>query len=378
MLRPSILCKKLILFVFLCTLLFGGGCTTVSISKDDYDFIITDLNTVYYFRWNNNETPSSGITLVRSHERNEDRVAYWKNMFWKSGDYFFTKTSVGEGMKVYLARINPNNYSVKSVRHTSNDVYSCVADENFFYVTSVFPNEIIFEKYNLDLDLVLTKAIPSIKGITLPNQIVPVGNKLYVLIALFPDEKKHGYVENRLWQMDHDFNITSDVDLQFYEGGYTQMTTGKNVLYISQTTKGILPSGDAGPGNQILTYDLTSDSMISQILELDTNYPKDLVCEDSNNYLVVFHDFTRLHDYAWTFINLKNGQQSVLNSDVLGFDLNIQALPPYFTVYKGLCYILLDKQLVVYNLHDQTVDRVSLEEFNLNIAHNIMFKTIED
>lgn len=132
MLRPSILCKKLILFVFLCTLLFGGGCTTVSISKDDYDFIITDLNTVYYFRWNNNETPSSGITLVRSHERNEDRVAYWKNMFWKSGDYFFTKTSVGEGMKVYLARINPNNYSVKSVRHTSNDVYSCVADENFF------------------------------------------------------------------------------------------------------------------------------------------------------------------------------------------------------------------------------------------------------
>ena len=265
----------------------------------------------------------------------------------------------------YLYRYDKTNHSIKIL--DDGDAYAMTYDGEFLYRTEVYTDRVVLHKYNSNFKEVSKKEIPNTTTLELTNDILAIGEKLYILVGSVDDETSaHA---NRLWILDKNLELLEERDIDYTSenrGGFLQMINIGQTLYIAEPSRGRREDGELGPGYNIVTYNLDTQEL-GQI-QVEIPYPHDLYYDEERHILVVYHYTLYVEDAKWTFIDLDDNSQRTISLGK-GFDQDA-----YFTQQDGLYYFLFNDKLVQYNYDEDKKKEYSLKEFGIDSASVLVFE----
>lgn len=348
---------KLSLFIF--TLLFLPACSSHTISKP-YDLAIFDGQRVVTFSTKDGQL-----------EKLEERMTFDKPIqLWMEGSmtidgFLYNRTTEDHKFKTHLAKINTQTFDIKRVPADGNDSYARTSDGEFVYSTAVFNDRTDFYKYDKDLELVKKESITETGKMNLTNDMLVIGDALYVLIGSI--DLDAGTNKNELWRLSKDFTLEEKIDLDYTAGGYMRMVHVNGMLYITEAKEGVAENGEPNGGQHILAFNLETHE--KNLIETEYPYPQYIRYDEKRNRLLVLHDPNYVSQCTWTFIDLTTGNHSHLRFE----DKEKNPAPPFYTEHDGFYYYLFDSQLIKYDPDTDQKTEYDLSEFGMTQAHMLVF-----
>lgn len=350
--------KILKVFLFI-SLFLLSACSSKAISKP-YDLAILDGQRVVTF------SDSDG-QLEQLEERKifDKPLQLWTEGAVRMGDSLYNRTTEDHQFKTYLAKLNTQTFDVSQVQADGNDSYTRTSDGDFIYSTAVFNDRTEFYKYDKNLKLVKKQSIKEEGKMNLTNDILVIGDNLYVLVGSI--DINTGTNENELWRVSKDLTLEEKIDLDYTEGGYMRMVHVNGTLYITEAKEGVAENGEPNGGRHIVAFNLESHG--KTFIETEYSYPQYIRYDEKRNRLLVLHDPNYVPQCTWTFIELTTGKQSHLRFE----DKEKTSVPPFYTEHDGSYYYLFDSQLIKYDPDTEQKTEYDLSEYGITQAHTVVF-----
>jgi hypothetical protein len=342
------------------SLLFLFGCQQTE-SPKDADFVIFNQQKSLAFSFYGDTLKEIGEAT----ELKDGRVPRWDYVKETDEAVYGKTTETSHPGSPLIYRYDKTKHSFKTI--DDGDAYAMGFDGEFLYRTDVFTDKVVFYKHDELLKEVLKKEFSAETALTLTNGILPIGDKLYVLIGSV--DKDSGQHENRLWILDKNLNKLEDIAIDYTDqdrGGFLRMVNVGHKLYIVESSRGLRDDGEPGPGNTIVTYDIESREL-GQI-KVDTPYPHDIFYDEERNLLVIYHYTLYVKDAKWTFVNLDDNSQRTI-SLAEGFDQDAS-----FTQHNGDYYFLFKNKLVKYNYDNDKKTEYDLKQYGIENASVLVFE----
>ena len=344
--------------LFISGIFILSSCSVSSLTQATslYDFAIYDRNQMTWL-YSELEAGDGELRLVDSLKRRGEDSRYWGSPFsWEVDGTYFTKTSASErDLRVSLVRINPDVPAqplTQKLAKDSIDIYASAADQEFFYTIDVFVDHLVFKKYDHDFSLLKTTEILNQGKNIAANQLLSLGDHLYLLAGIVDPSKNPVSIESEIWKLDKDFNIQETYPLPKSSGVLLRMMHDGEFFYITR------PIGDSNVSNgaashSILVYqenELEKHMDFVREIELTAAFPKELVYDEMSQCLLIFHDSHRLSHLCWTVYDLKTDQEHLL--DYPDYIPGNDQVPrdPNFALHDGKCYILFKDHLEIYDV----------------------------
>ena len=349
-------------FLAICFSLLLCGCQgnqkTAQTASKPYQLAIFDTNTIHTFN-----QQDGTLQKVETLERAQ-HLSYWSEGFVSATDgLYFAKTKPDDQFKSYVAKIDKTNLTEDFVSAEGNDTYTSTTDGDYYYATAVFTDRIECYKYDKSLKVVHSAVINNAETVNSSNQLVFVGNDLYLLVSQVVIAT--GLEQTELWRMDKDFNILEKINIE-EDSPYLRMTAVGDKLYLSGTIAGKNADGFIG-GNTILIYDLATRQ--KEYIQLSTSYPLAIYHDPVHNNLLISHEQNALPAIHWTIYNLDSGMEHTVSFPEIATEDTFSSA---FAMLNGRYYFLFAKHLIEVNATGEKVTNYDLTEFGLANAHGLI------
>lgn len=356
--------KKKSWLILLAVVVLGlSGCQSKAKSKPAkaYDLAISHGNRITTFKNDNNQ-----LEKVETRQLFDKNLGIWQERLQCVKGRLYGRThESADSYQVYLFDIEPKTLKSKLTEVGGNDIYGSANDGEYIYTTAVFSGHTDFYKYDTNLHQVAKKTIKEAGVMNLTNEIIFVGDTIYVLVGSVDNET--GANSNYLWVMNKQLEIQDKIDLNYTEGGYFRMVEADGKLYMTAAKEGIREDGEPDGGQHILVYNLASGE-ISRI-ETEFEYPKFIYYDKSRHQLLVLHDPLYVADYTWTIIDLENLSQTQLTFPEIAS--GIQEV--FFTQRDSDYYFLFNEHLVKYSADTQEKTIYDLSKYDIDNADAVIF-----
>lgn len=355
--------KKFWLILLAMGVLGLSGCQSKANSEPAkaYDLAISYGNQITTFKTDNNQ-----LEKVETRQLFDKDIGIWQERLQsvKGNLYGGTHESI-DSFKMYLFDVEPKTLKGKLTEVGGNDIYGSASDEEYIYTTAVFLGHTDFYKYDTDLHQVTKKSIKEDGLMNLTNDMIFVGDTLYVLVGAVDNETATN--ANYLWVMNKQLEVQEKIDLNYTEGGYFRMVEADGKLYMTAAKEGIREDGEPDGGQHILVYDLASGE--TSRIETELEYPKFIYYDESRHQLLVLHDPLYIADYTWTIIDLETLSQTQFIFPEIASGM----LEVFFTQTDSDYYFLFNEQLVKYSVDTQEKTIYDLSKFGIDYADAIIF-----
>ena len=352
--------KKLFL-VLLCIPLFMA-CTNQTQSKSkDGNFAIFNKAEAISFSFKGDKIEKNGV-VAKIPDKMYPRSDYVEG----SGDFIYGQTMENKKPGFpYIYRYDKTNHSVKIL--DDGDAYTMTYDGQYLYRSEVYTDKVVVHKYNSNLKEVSKKEIPNSTTLELTNDMLVIGEKLYILVGSVDDNTTQH--SNHLWILDKNLELLEQRTIDYTSenrGGFLQMVNVDETLYIAEPSRGRREDGEPGPGHNIVTYNLETQKL-GQI-QVDIPYPHDLFYDKERNILVVYHYTLYVEDAKWTFTDLDDNSQRTISLSK-GYDKDA-----YFAQQDGNYYFLFNDRLIQYNYDEDKKREYDLKKFGIDSASVLVFE----
>ncbi|AQP41129.1 lipoprotein [Streptococcus gallolyticus] len=326
-----------------------------------YDLAISYGNQITTFKTDNNQ-----LEKVETRQLFDKNIGIWQERLQSVKGNLYGKTHESpNSFKKYLFDVEPKTLKGKLTEVGGNDIYGSASDEEYIYTTAVFLGHTDFYKYDTDLHQVTKKSIKEDGLMNLTNDMIFVGDTLYVLVGAVDNETATN--ANYLWVMNKQLEVQEKIDLNYTEGGYFRMVEADGKLYMTAAKEGIREDGEPDGGQHILVYDLASGE--TSRIETKLEYPKFIYYDESRHQLLVLHDPLYVADYTWTIIDLETLSQTQFTFPEIASGM----LEVFFTQTDSDYYFLFNEQLVKYSVDTQEKTIYDLSKFGIDYADAIIF-----
>lgn len=334
------------------------------ITDEKYDFAVYDMKNITTFKIADDKL----IQIDKGTWSKSGDVQFWRDSFWSINGSFYTKTSENRKIETFLAKID-NDLTVDLVKANGNDAYTSAVDEEFFYTSACFTDRTEFYKYDKNLNLVLKKELKKQDAI-LTNQIVPIGDKLYVLAGYHNAENKND--KNVLLVLSKEFDVLEENILANNDSSYLRMTNYEDNLYITETNIGITNTGEPEGGNRLLVYNLKTKD--ESYIELTYPYPMDIYVDSILGNLIIRNYELYVSEDVWTVYSIKNKQEYFIEFSQYRTLEDNHKYAPFFIQKNGLYNFLIDETIVQFDPIQQTKNTFNLSQFKLDFPHTLIPK----
>ncbi|MEI5994373.1 hypothetical protein [Candidatus Enterococcus mansonii] len=356
---------NLLIAISLLVLFILSSCKkTTTLPKKEYDLAIIDSKNITTFK-----EKDDALQNVEQQKRTDGNLNFWRTNFWEMNNSYYTKTSESPKLDVFLAKIN-SDLSIDLVKAKGNDAYTSNVDGEFFYTTTCFSDRTEFYKYDKNLKLKLKKEIHQKESI-LTNQLIPLGEYLYVLCAYNnPDD---GTSKNILLKMTKELEVVEEIDLGDETSAYMRMAAFQNKLYITEGNAGIRSDGEPGESKRILVYDLANKK--KEYINLTYPYPMEIYVDAQNEHLLIRHYELYVKSYTWTVYHLKEQSESFIHfPEYEKQEKEKHINSPFLSMKNGYYYFMFDDQITKYDPKINKSVKLDLSSYHLEDTSALIIK----
>lgn len=279
---------------------------------------------------------------------------YYTNKVFEDENFWYLKTSTDRSMNVWLEKISKKDLKVERVKYPGIDVNVLAFDDNQLIASKNQVQKLDFNFFNLDLSLQTQKTLEYRLDETemiFEVQLSPSESGFDLLIGFKPINTPYTYNENHLLELDKDFNIINDFNLELYDGSLSSFQKVRNKLFASVSTQGIGNDGRGIPAHQLFVYDLNNNySLIAQI-DLSQSSNGKLLYDDQTGKLILDRTGLDERNLNIPFLMIDPSTYEVIE---IPLPQNIE-IPqdghfPYVQIRNGNLYLLLKDYLLIWNL----------------------------
>ena len=302
-----------------------------------------------------NEEDDHFILIGSLNRPNKDKnLWYYTNKVFEDENFWYLKTSTDHSMNVWLEKISKKDLKVEQVKYPGIDINVMTFDENQLITSRNRGQKLIFYFFDLDLSLQTEKILDyrvEETEMIFEVQLSPSETGFNLLVGFKPINTPYEYNENHLLQLDKEFNIINDINLEFYDGSLSSFQEVENKLFVSVSTQGIGNDGQGIPANKLFVYDINNNYSLIDQINLSQNSHGKLLYDDLTGKLIL--DRTELDE--------RNLNIPFLIIDPSTYEVTEIFLPqnieipndghfPYIQVKNGKLYLLIKDYLLIWNL----------------------------